>query len=85
MSGIRVAAAAALALSTAGCVGSALPPGTLVQPAPIAFAPPPPPPPVYGPGPYGPGAYYGPPPPRRCYVRPGPFGPERVCRRPYAY
>ena len=69
---IKIAGAALLALGTAGCVGSALPSGTMVQAGPGAYAPPPPPP-MYAP----------PPPPRRCFFRDGPFGPERVCREPY--
>lgn len=68
MRGIKVVCGALLALTTAGCVSSALPPGTLVQPG---YGPPPPP------------AMYAPPPPRRCYFQDGPYGPERVCRRDY--
>lgn len=67
-SGFKIAVGALLALGTAGCVNTALPPGTLVEPGPMAFAPAP---------------YYAPPRPRRCYVRQGPYGPERVCRRVY--
>jgi hypothetical protein len=65
--GLKIACGAALALGLGGCVGTALPPGTLVQ---GGYAPPPP-------------VYAAPPPPRRCFFRPGPYGPERVCREVY--
>jgi hypothetical protein len=67
MRALKIIGGALLAMGTAGCVSTALPPGTLVEPG---YGPPPP-------------AVYGPPPARRCWVRPGPFGPERVCRRVY--
>lgn len=71
MRAINIIGAALLALGTAGCVNTALPPGTMVQAGPGAYAPPPPMP------------YYAPPPPRRCFFQDGPYGPERVCRRGY--
>ncbi|TDR95008.1 hypothetical protein [Enterovirga rhinocerotis] len=67
-SGLKVACGALLALGVAGCVNTALPPGTMVEAAPVVVAPAP---------------YYAPPPPRRCFTRPGPYGPERVCRSVY--
>lgn len=43
MHAIKIAVAMLLTLATAACVGSALPPGTMVSgPPPVYYAPPPP-------------------------------------------
>lgn len=73
MRSVKIIGVVLLACGTSGCVGSALPPGTLVSGPPPVYAPPPPRP-YYG---------YPPPPPVRCYDRPGFYGPEQVCRPVY--